>query len=134
MPNKIELFNKKFARTDIPDIKTGDTIKVYQKLKEGDKHKIQSFEGLVIAKKHGKGVGGTITIRKVTLGVGVERIFPIFSPNIEKIEIIKRDKARRSKLYYLKTAKGKKAKLKREEYTQVNDASAKEKEAKAEAK
>jgi len=114
--NKLDAFNKNQIKAGIPDLKAGDTVKIHQKVKEGDKRKSQSFEGLILARKHGKGVSATITVRKMTLGVGVEKTFPIYSPNIEKIEIIKRGKARRAKLYYLKTAKGRNAKLKREEY------------------
>jgi len=102
-------------KKDFPDIRPGDTIKVYQKYKEGDKEKIQVFEGLVIARKHGRGINSTITVRKTISGIGVERIFPIHSPNIEKMEIIKQEKVRRAKLYYLRKAKGKRARLKRRE-------------------
>ena len=101
----------------IPDIKTGDTIKVHQKIKEREKQRIQVFEGLVLAKKHGKGITGTITVRKIIAGIGTEKIFPIHSPNIEKIEIISRGKVRRSKLYFLRDRVGKKAKIKRKDYT-----------------
>lgn len=97
----------------LPEIRPGDTIKVHQKIKEADKERIQIFEGVVIARKHGKGISATITVRKVVDGIGVERIFPIHSPLIAKIEIVRRGKIRRAKLYYLRTAKGKKAKLKR---------------------
>ena len=83
--------------------------------KEKRGEKAQVFEGLVIAKKHGKGITSTITVRKEVLGVGVERIFPLHSPTIEKIEVIKKGKARRAKLYYLRGVKGKKAKLKQAE-------------------
>jgi large subunit ribosomal protein L19 len=101
---------------DLPDIKSGDMVKVYQKIKEvkdgKTKERIQIFEGQVLAKKHGKGVSATITVRKVIDGVGVEKIFPIHSPSIDKIEIERSGKTRKSKLYYLRTAKGRKAKLK----------------------
>jgi large subunit ribosomal protein L19 len=80
-------------------LKSGDTIRVHQKIQEGDKSRIQIFEGLVIARKHGDEAGGTFTVRKVVDGVGVERIFPIFSPNIDKIEVVRKAKVRRSKLY-----------------------------------
>jgi large subunit ribosomal protein L19 len=113
MTNKLEEFNKIQLRTDLPEICPGDTVLVSQKKKEGGKRKAETFEGLVLAKKHGKGISATITVRRVVLGIGVEKIFPIHSPNIEKIEIIKRSKTRRAKLYYLRTAKGKDAKLKR---------------------
>jgi large subunit ribosomal protein L19 len=97
---------------NMPDIRPGDTVKVHQKIKEGDKERIQIFQGIVIARKHGKGISSTITVRKVVDGVGVERIFPVHSPSLEKIEVVKSAAVRRSKLYYLRTAKGAKGKLK----------------------
>ena len=97
---------------ELPDIRPGDTVRVHQKIKEGDKERIQVFEGIVLARKHGKGINATITVRKVSQGVGVERIFPIHSPMIDKIEVAKRAKVRRAKLYYLREAKGRKARLK----------------------
>ena len=112
MTTLLEKFNKEQEKK-LPDLKPGDTIKVHQKIKEGDKERIQIFEGVVIAKKHGKGISATITVRKVVDGVGVERVFPIHSPSVEKFEIISHGKTRRSKLYYLRTAKGKKARLKK---------------------
>lgn len=84
------------------DLRPGNTIKVWQKIKEGEKTRLQAFEGLVIARKHGMEPGATFTVRKISKGVGVERIFPLFSPNIEKIEIVKKSKTRRSKLYYIR--------------------------------
>lgn len=103
-------------KKDLPQIRQGDTVKVYQKIKETKdnktKERIQIFEGQILAMKHGKGITGTITVRKVVGGIGVEKIFPIHSPIIEKIEIIKQAKVRRAKLYYLRGAKGRKAKLK----------------------
>ena len=115
MPTKLETFIKSQLKTDVPDIRPGDTVRVHQKIKEKDKERIQVFEGLVIARKHGQEAGSTITVRKVISGVGVEKILPLHSPTIEKIEIVKRGKVRRAKLYYLRTAKGKKARLKRKE-------------------
>jgi len=100
-------------KKELPNIKPGDTVKVYQKIKEKDKERLQAFEGVVLARKHGKGISATITVRKVISGVGVEKIFPIHSPVIERIEVLKRGKVRRAKLYYLRTAKGKKARLKK---------------------
>ena len=102
-------------KKELPDIKPGDTVKVYQKIKEKDKERLQAFEGIVLARKHGKGISATITVRRVVSGIGVEKIFPIHSPIIEKIEVLKRSKVRRAKLYYLRTAKGKKARLKKKE-------------------
>ena len=84
------------------DIRSGDTVRVHLKIQEKDKTRIQIFEGLVLAVKHGKESGGTFTVRKVMSGVGVEKIFPIYSPVIDKVEIIKRSKVRRSKLYYIR--------------------------------
>ena len=85
------------------DIKSGNTVKVWQKIKEGDKFRLQAFEGLIIAHKHGYGPGATFTVRKISDGIGVERIFPIFSPAIEKVEVVKKSKARKAKLYYVRT-------------------------------
>lgn len=106
--------------TDLSDIKPGDTVKVFQILKEtttkGEKKKrIQIFEGQVLCRKHGKETGATITVRKIIDGIGVEKIFPIHSPIIEKIEILSHGKVRRSKLYYLRGSKGKKSKIKRKD-------------------
>lgn len=115
MVTKLENFNKTQLKDNLPDVRPGDTVRIHQKIKEGSKERIQIFEGLIIAKKHGKGVSGNITVRKVLQGVGVERIFPIHSPLIEKIEIVKKGRVRRAKLYYLRTAKGKRARLKKEE-------------------
>ncbi|MFA6251975.1 MAG: 50S ribosomal protein L19 [Candidatus Paceibacterota bacterium] len=104
-------------KTDLPDIRSGDTVKVYQILKEkNNKERTQIFEGQVLAVKHGKGITGTITVRKVVGGVGVEKIFPVHTPAVSKIEVVKRTKTRRSKLYYLREAKGRKARLKAVEF------------------
>ncbi|GAI17551.1 unnamed protein product [marine sediment metagenome] len=114
-----------FLKKKVPDVQPGDTVKIYQKFKEAPKkgqeakEKIQVFEGIVLAKKHGKEIGATITVRKVIGGVGVERIFPLHLPSIVKMEVLKRSKTRRAKLYYLRTAKGKRAKLKRKEFVQA---------------
>ena len=115
MNKLIDQFNKSQTK-ELPDIRPGDTIKVHQKIKEGDKERIQIFEGIVIARKHGKGISSTITVRKVVTGIGVERVFPVNSPSIAKIEIVRSGKVRRAKLYYLRTAKGKKARLKNKEF------------------
>ena len=114
--NKIREIIKKFSKKNVPNILPGDTVKVFQKIKEGDKERIQVFEGTVLGKKHGSEIGATITVRKVSKGVGVERIFPIHSPLIEKIEVVKRSKVRRAKLYFLREAKGARARLKRKEF------------------
>ncbi|MCP4651907.1 MAG: 50S ribosomal protein L19 [Candidatus Omnitrophica bacterium] len=106
---------EKKEKQSLPDLKPGMTIRVYQKIKElnikgEEKERIQYFEGMIIAKKHGKEKGGTITVRKISNGVGVEKIFPLNLPTIEKIEIKKQARVRRAKLYYLK--RGYKKKLK----------------------
>jgi len=115
MTTKIDIFNQSQSKQNLPDIRPGDTVRVSQKIKEGDKERIQNFEGQVLARKHGKEVGATITVRREISGIAVEKIFPIHAPMIAKIEILKRGKARRAKLFYLRQAKGKRAKLKGEE-------------------
>jgi len=84
------------------DIRSGDTVRVWQKIKEGDKTRLQAFEGIIIAKKHGAESGATFTVRRLSGGFGVERVFPLYSPNIEKIELVRRSKTRRAKLYYIR--------------------------------
>ena len=93
---------KSYLRTDIPDIRPGDTIRVHQKIKEGDKERVTPFEGIVLARKHGKGISATITLRKVVDGIGVERIFPLHSPTITRIDVLRHSKVRRAKLYYIR--------------------------------
>ena len=112
----IEKIKSAQLNKDLPQIRPGDTLKVHLRIKEGNKERIQIFEGIVIARKHGKGINATITVRKVVDGVGVERIFPIHSPSISKIEVTRSGKVRRSKLYFLRDAKGKRGKLKKKEY------------------
>lgn len=102
----------KFMKKNVPDIRTGDTVKVSILVKEGEKERVQIFEGLVIATKHGKGLDGTFTVRKESYGVGVERVFPLHSPRIVKVERTKQSKVRRSKIYYMRDLKGKNARLK----------------------
>ena len=113
MSTKLKTFNKKQLKKELPDIRPGDTVEVHQKIKEKDKERIQVFRGIILAKKHGKGISSTITVRKMSSGVGVERTFPLHSPNVEKIKIVSKAKVRRAKLYYLREVKGKKAKLKK---------------------
>ncbi len=84
------------------DLRSGDTVKVWQKIKEGEKTRLQAFEGLVLGRKHGSEPGATFTVRKVASGVGVEKIFPLYSPNIDKIEVLRRAKVRRAKLYHIR--------------------------------
>ncbi len=85
------------------DFKAGDTVRVWNKILEKGKVRLQAFEGLVLSRKHGKETGATFTVRKVSSGVGVERIFPLYSPNIDKIEVLRKSKTRRNKLYYIRT-------------------------------
>jgi large subunit ribosomal protein L19 len=98
-------------RTDLPRFRSGDTVRVHVKIKEGEKYRIQVFEGVVIAHKN-NGVSSTFTVRKVSFGYGIERIFPLHSPIVEKLEIVKSGKVRRSRLYYLRGRRGKAARLK----------------------
>jgi large subunit ribosomal protein L19 len=98
-------------RTDLPRFRPGDTVRVHVKIKEGDKYRIQVFEGVVIVQKN-NGVSSTFTVRKVSSGYGIERIFPLHSPIIEKLEVVKSGKVRRARLYYLRGRRGKAARLK----------------------
>ena len=100
-------------KTDLPKIKPGAIVRVHQKIEENGKSRTQIFEGIVIALKHGRGISGTMTVRKESQGVGVERIFPSHSPNILKIEVVENKKVRRAKLYYLRELTGKRARLKK---------------------
>ena len=99
-----------YLRQDIPEFRAGDTVKVHVKVIEGNKQRIQVFEGVVIARKNG-GVSETFTVRKISSGVGVERIFPLHTPSIEKIEVVRHGKVRRAKLYYLRNLRGKAARI-----------------------
>lgn len=99
------------TKTDLPDLKSGDTVRVWQKIKEGDKERLQAFEGVLIARRHGAGVSATITVRRIVSGIGVERVFPIHSPAIDKIEVLRRAKVRRAKLTYLRKRSGKAARM-----------------------
>ena len=109
--NIIESLTNDQLRTDLPEFNIGDTIKVHVKIKEGDKERIQVFEGTVIAKKHG-GIQETFTVRRLSYGVGVERTFPVNSPKIDKIDVTRRGKVRRAKLYYLRDRVGKATRVK----------------------
>lgn len=101
---------KEQIRDDLPDFDAGDTIRVNVRVREGDKERLQAFEGVCIARKGG-GVGETFTVRKVSSGIGVERIFPMHSPSIESIKVVRRGKVRRAKLYYLRELRGKAARI-----------------------
>ena len=107
----VEQITKKQMRNDIPEFKAGDTLKVFVKIKEGEKFRIQLFEGVCIARK-GSGISESFTVRKISYQVGVERTFPINSPIIEKMEVTRRGKVRRAKLFYLRDRVGKAAKVK----------------------
>jgi len=98
-------------RTDLPEFRVGDTVKVHYKIKEGSKERIQVFQGIVIQKR-GMQISATFTVRKISSGIGVERIFPQHSPNIDKIEVVRFGRVRRAKLFYLRKAKGKAARVK----------------------
>ncbi len=102
---------KEQMRTDLPEFRVGDTIKVHYKIKEGSKERIQIFQGIVIQRR-GAQISKTFTVRKISNGVGVERIFPLHSPNIDKIEVVRFGRVRRAKLFYLRKAKGKAARVK----------------------
>ena len=102
---------KNMPEKEAPSITVGDTVRVHLKVKEGNRERIQVFEGTVIAKKHG-GINETFTVRRISYGVGVEKVFPLYSPVIEKVETIRRGKVRRAKLYYLRDRVGKAAKVK----------------------
>jgi len=103
---------KRYLRNDLPDFRPGDTVRVHYRIQEGEeKERIQVFEGVVI-RKRGSGTGATFTVRKVSFGIGVERTFPLHSPRIEKIEVVRRGKVRRARLYYLRGRYGKAARIK----------------------
>ena len=107
----LKLIAQDSLKSEVPAIEIGDTIKVHVKIREGDKERIQLFEGTVIARK-GSGVSETFTVRRVSYGVGVERVFPLHSPNVAKVELVRKGKVRRAKLYYLRDRVGKAAKVK----------------------
>ena len=109
--NVLEMIEHQQLRTDLPAFKPGDTIKVHVKIKEGDKERIQIFEGVCIAQKHGS-VRSTFTVRKMSFGHGVERIFPLHSRVIDKIDIVRSGRVRRAKLYYIRELRGKAARIK----------------------
>lgn len=107
----IKAINQSSLKNEVPEINVGDTVKVHVKIKEGEKERIQIFEGTVIAKKHG-GVSETFTVRRVAHGCGIERVFPVHSPNVAKVEIVRSGRVRRAKLYYLRDRVGKRSKVK----------------------
>jgi large subunit ribosomal protein L19 len=111
--NPMEVVEREQLRTDLPDFRVGDTVKVHVKIVEGEKERIQPFEGVVIRKKAG-GIRSTFTVRKISYGIGVERVFPTHSPRIDRIDVLSRGKVRRAKLFYLRNLKGKAARIRGE--------------------
>lgn len=109
--NILDTLEQDYIKSDIPDFRPGDTVKVYTKVVEGDRERIQLFEGIVIA-RNGGGSRETFTVRKISYGIGVERIFPLHSPRIDRIEVTKKGRVRRSKLYYMRKRRGKSARIK----------------------
>ncbi len=109
--NLLQTVDNSHMRKDLPSFRSGDTVRVHVKIKEGDKFRIQVFEGVVMSHKR-NGMSSTFTVRKVSSGYGIERIFPVYSPIIEKLEIVKSGKVRRARLYYLRGRRGKAARLK----------------------
>lgn len=124
--NLIDQIEAQEMKKEFPDIHIGDTVKVHMRIVEGEKERIQIIEGVVI-RMHGGGARRTMTVRKVSFGIGVERIFPVHSPRVEKVDIVKRARVRRSKLYYLRNLRGKAARLKEIKPTRGKKAKAKAK-------
>ena len=112
---KIEQLQKESIRLDLPKFDPGDTVKVHVKIKEGEKERIQAFQGVVISKRKGSS-NATFTVRKVSYGIGVERVFPMHSPVIDKIEVITQGRVRRAKIYYLRKLRGKAARIREKRY------------------
>lgn len=108
---KMKQLEKEMMRLDLPDFAPGDTVKVHVKIKEGEKERIQVFQGVVISKRR-RATNATFTVRKISYGVGVERIFPLHSPIIDKIEVVTKGRVRRAKIYYLRKLRGKAARIK----------------------
>ena len=106
----VKVLSEQQLKSDLPALKIGDTVKVHAKIKEGNRERIQVFEGIIIAKKHA-GVNQTVTVRRISYGVGVERVFPVNSPFVEKVEVVRHGRVRRAKLYYLRGRVGKAAKI-----------------------
>jgi len=112
---KIEQLEKENIRLDLPNFRPGDTVKVHVKIKEGEKERIQAFQGVVISKRKGA-TNATFTVRKVSYGIGVERIFPMHSPVIDRVEVVTRGRVRRAKIYYLRKLRGKAARIKEKRF------------------
>ncbi len=108
--NKLQQVESEFLRSDLPEFRAGDTVRVHVKVSEGDKQRIQLFQGVVIARR-GNGTGESFTVRKISGGIGVERVFPLHSPMLDKIDVVRRGRVRRAKLYYLRELRGKAARI-----------------------
>ena len=115
LEEKMKQLEKEMMRLDLPDFAPGDTVKVHVKIREGEKERIQAFQGVVISKRKGT-TNATFTVRKVSYGIGVERIFPLNSPIIDKIEVITKGRVRRAKIYYLRKLRGKAARIKEKRF------------------
>jgi len=111
MSKVIELIEKEYMKQEVPQFEVGDTVKVFVKVVEGNRERLQAFEGIVIARKNG-GVRETFTVRRVSFGIGIERTFQLHSPRVDRIELVRHGKVRRAKLYYLRNLSGKAAKIK----------------------
>lgn len=123
--NTIDIIEKQQLREDIPDFSVGDTVRVLLKVVEAGRERVQAFEGIVVGRK-GKGIRETFTVRKVTFGVGVERVFPLHSPRIQEIQVVSLGKVRRAKLYYLRGKVGKKSRVKTRRTTKPASAASEE--------
>lgn len=117
--NIVERIEQAYLKKGLPDFRPGDTIRVFAKIKEGEKERVQAFEGVVLRIRRG-GTRSTMTVRKISYGVGVERIFPMNSPVIDRVEVVQKGKVRRARLYYLRKLSGKKARIATEEGTHVS--------------
>ena len=122
--NRLQRLEQTFPTNTLSDFEIGDTVRVHVKVIEGEKERIQVFEGVVIARK-GKKISETFTVRKISYGVGVERIFPLNSPNIAKLDVVRKGKVRRAKLYYLRDKKGKQAKVPERDFSRIGTRNAK---------
>ena len=119
----IKAIEKRQLRAQVPDFRVGDTVKVYVKIKEGEKERVQAFEGVVIKRTRGV-VRASFTVRKISYGVGVERVFPVSSPNVDRIEVVARGQVRRGRLYYLRDLQGKAARIREKKSDQHHEAAA----------
>ncbi|HEY0918338.1 50S ribosomal protein L19 [Devosia sp.] len=128
-----EQYDALAQRAKVPEFTHGDTVKVWVKIREGDKERLQAYEGVVIARS-GSGIGESFTVRKISYGEGVERVFPVLSPNIDRIEVLKRGKVRRAKLYYLRDRRGKSARIFESTSARTKKIEASERDAAAEAR